>query len=251
MSENVKTLTSQATPWSKQAAWWLVVVEGAVALVLGLFVLFRPEQANVRFIQVIGGYLVVTSALALYRIIAHKADAPGEPGRWVRVGIGLVVGLIALFHPRLPTVDTAAATTVLAVGMLLSGAMGLYGVVATRAQAGMRWGDVIVNGLYLLFAFAVFFHNRGDTESSGNLVWWIGLLTAGAGVGLIFYGIKLRPVAEAPTAATAAAEPSAAAQAIPAAGDQPNVQAATELTDAKKPAEADGVQTKVSTNGVG
>jgi uncharacterized membrane protein HdeD (DUF308 family) len=237
MSENVKTLTSQAAPWSKQVAWWIVVVEGGVALVLGLFVLFRPEQANTRFIQVIGGYLVVTSALALYRIVAHKDEAPGEPGRWVRVGVGLVAGLIALFHPRMPTIDTAAATTVLAVGMLLSGALGLYGVFATRAQAGgMRWGDVIANGLYLLFAFAVFRHNRADTEASGDLVWWIGILTTAAGAGLIYYGLRLRSAAEAAVVAVAAADAPAAVPAEPAASNQSSPDAAKELADTKEPA---------------
>jgi uncharacterized membrane protein HdeD (DUF308 family) len=206
MSVDKKTLTSQVAPWSKGVGWSLIVVEGVVALLLGLFILFQPEQANVRFIQVIGGYLVATCFIALYRLITHKVDVPGEPGRWVWVGVGLVAGLIALLHPRMATIDTAAATTVLAVGMLLMGILGLYGVFATRAQAGIRWGAVIANALFLLFAFAVFAHNRSDAVSSGNLVRWVGILSTGAGALLIFYGLRRRRAAEEAAAALAAAE---------------------------------------------
>src|SRR4051812_37270493 len=105
MSDNLKSLTRQATPWNKQVAWWIVVVEGAVAFLLGLFMIFQPQQANARFIQIIGGYLTVMSGIALYNYVAHKEETAAEPARWVRVGIGLVAGLIALLHPRLPTID--------------------------------------------------------------------------------------------------------------------------------------------------
>jgi uncharacterized membrane protein HdeD (DUF308 family) len=248
MSENVKALTSQAAPWSKQVAWWLVVVEGGVALLLGLFVIFQPEQANVRFIQIVGGYLLVTSALGLYRLVAHKEIVPGEPGGYVRTGIGLVAGLIALFHTRMGSIDTAAATTVLAIGLMLSGVIGLYGLFATRAQAEKRWGQVLVNFLYLIFAYAVFVHNRSDAPLSGNLVWWIGILTTGAGAVLIVYGLRLRSAAKAAAVAMAPATDAAIPQATAASGQQPAPQTAAGVQATKAPAAVGGSQTKVDTN---
>src|SRR4051812_37614834 len=141
MSENLKSLTTQATPWNKQVAWWIVVVEGALAVALGLFVILQPQQANARLIQIIGGYLAVMSAIALYRVLAHKDETLGTTSGYVRNGIGLVAGLIALFNPWLSMISATGAAAILALGMAISAIINLYGFFTTPNQAERKWGD--------------------------------------------------------------------------------------------------------------
>jgi DNA topoisomerase IA len=55
----------------------------------------------------------------------------------------------------MPTIDVAAVATVLAVGLLLVGVMGIHAAIATRAHGRIRWDVVIVNAVYLLFAYVL------------------------------------------------------------------------------------------------
>src|SRR3712207_8110349 len=46
-------------PW--RVAWWVVLVEGLVALVVGLYVLVQPQQVGTWLAQLIGAYVLVRS----------------------------------------------------------------------------------------------------------------------------------------------------------------------------------------------
>ena len=60
MSEQVQTTIKQAAPWRKGVSWWLVLTEGIVALVLGIYLLVAPEQARA----------ITTTLLSIYLIVA-------------------------------------------------------------------------------------------------------------------------------------------------------------------------------------
>jgi uncharacterized membrane protein HdeD (DUF308 family) len=189
ISEKVKGLVVQATPWNPNVTWWVVATEGAIALLLGIYVLAQTQQAAMRLIQIVGSYFFVTALLAVYRLAAGKGDPAIEPGRWLRTGISLVVGLIALFHPMMPTISTPAAATVLAIGLLLAGAIGIYGVVSTRVQLGMRWDRLMAHGLYVLFAVLLLLNSfTGIGATALQILGWTALL---GGVGLAAYAIML------------------------------------------------------------
>lgn len=216
MSYNSQELIQQATPWSRRAVWWIVLTQGIIALALGIFVLVQPQQAGVRFVQVLGAYLAVSSILALNRFRSRNGEVVIEPGRWLYAGIALVAGLIAFLHPWITTIDAAAAATVLAIGAVLAGLIGLFGIFSSYGQVGIRWGAVIVNVLYLLFGFIIFYNNRnpGDTGP----IQWAGYLATGAGVLLVLYSIWMyrgQSAAEATGAAGVGHEPVAAGEAEP------------------------------------
>jgi uncharacterized membrane protein HdeD (DUF308 family) len=226
MSQNLKSLSSQANPLNKQIAWWIVVAEGAVALLVGLFILLQPEQTNAILIQIVGGYLAVESGLSLYRAFAQKSAAaavpipaetpaaapaaasvatPAAPSPtlgYVRDGVGLAAGLIALLNPWLAIFDTLSASRILAIGMVVVAVIGLYRFFTTANQAERAWSEIAIDFLYLIFAYMVLVHNNGT--SSGALLWWVGLLTTLAGIGLVVYGIQLRRKGKAAMDAVAA-----------------------------------------------
>src|SRR4051812_22554738 len=231
-----KSLISQVMPWKGEVLWWIIVAEGAFALLLGIYVITRPEQAAGIMVRVIGGYLLFTSLLSIYRLIAHKDDPAGSPARWVRVGIGLVVGLVALFYPRISTIDAPAAATILAIGLLIDGVLGIYAIIVTHAVAGWRWGQMIIYALYVVLAVLTFSHNRTGAE-----IWVIpvlGWVLVLAGIALIGYGIWMyQKLSVAKAAAIAATVPTP--DAVPmAAAVPPSVTPAmsTSSTPASQPA---------------
>jgi uncharacterized membrane protein HdeD (DUF308 family) len=44
---------NRITPWGGKAAWWIVLAEGIIALVVGLYVLVQPQQASTWLTQLI------------------------------------------------------------------------------------------------------------------------------------------------------------------------------------------------------
>ena len=65
----------RVAPW--KVAWWIVLVEGIIALAVGLYVLVQPQQASTWLAQLIGAYLLVNSGLAIYAGFSGSGP-PGE-----------------------------------------------------------------------------------------------------------------------------------------------------------------------------
>jgi uncharacterized membrane protein HdeD (DUF308 family) len=208
----VQTYAARAVPWRGDVLWWVVLTEGVIAFLIGLFIVLNPTQSGDILIRLVGAYVLFESVMAIIRLARGKAE-PAAPGRWIRVGVGLVVGIIAFAYPWMTMMTPGSAATVLAIGLMVIGALGIYSIFVTRAAAGWRWGQMIVYGLYLVFAILIFNSNRSDTEP------WI-LPTLGwviliGGVALIGYGIWLyqkyaSAKAAADTAAVLASTPATA-----------------------------------------
>jgi uncharacterized membrane protein HdeD (DUF308 family) len=212
-------MTNQVLPWRDTTQWWVLLVEGAIALLIGLYIILQPQQAGATLVQIIGGYLLITSLLAVYRLVAKKGDEPpSAPGRWIRVGIGLLAGLVAFAHPWIGTIDAAAAATVLAIGLLILGVMGIYAIIRTHAIAGWRWSHMIEYGLYLLLGGLIVYNNISENEPW--ILPTIGWITLIGGAALIGYGIwvyrKISAMEAAASTVPAAATVTDSAAALPA-----------------------------------
>jgi uncharacterized membrane protein HdeD (DUF308 family) len=208
MREQVGTIVGRVNPLNERTHWGVVVAEGVVLLILGIFVLTQRQQASGGLVQLIGGYLFVTSAIAVYRLIAGTGEPASSPGRWIRVGIGLIAGLIAFAHPWMGTIDTAAAATVLAIGLLLVGIIGLYGTIATSQISGWRWDQVLLYAIYLILGGMVIYRNISGTQSW--LLPVIGWFATLGGIALCGYGVWIWRQRRQQLAAVSAAAPSTA-----------------------------------------
>ena len=190
MTERSRFGVHRVAPWGRQAAWWIVLVEGIVALVVGLYVLVQPQQAGVWLAQVIGAYFLVNSGLGIY-VGFSGSGVPGEqPFRLVAGGIGLVTGLIALAQPLLDTIDSPAAITVLGVGLLLAGIVDLAALIVGRGGLGTRLGRVLASSLHVLLGVLLLYVSR--TGTAGNAVVLLGVVGIILGALLIFYAARLR-----------------------------------------------------------
>jgi len=178
----------RVAPWN--VAWWIVLVEGIIALAVGLYVLVQPQQASTWLAQLIGAYLLVNSGLAIYAGFSGSG-APGEqPFRLVVGGIGLVTGLLALTQPLLAAIDALASFTILGVGLLLAGVVDLAGLIAGRSNLAGHLGRFIVSGLQVLLG--VLFLYLGRTGTAGNALLWLGVVGIVLGVLLVIYAVMLR-----------------------------------------------------------
>ena len=182
------------TPWRGRVAWWVMLVEGIIALVVGLYVLVAPQQASTWLAQLIGVYLLVNSGFAIYAGFSGSGSANEQPFRLIVSGIGLVTGLIALAQPLLGTIDTLASITMLGVGLSLAGIVGLAGLLLGGFRETTPWGRILASGLDLLLGILLLYLSR--TGTAGNALLLFGVVGLGVGALLVGYAVVLhrRPV---------------------------------------------------------
>src|SRR3712207_822749 len=81
--------------------WWLVLVEGVIAAVLGLVLLVAPGAALFFMVQVLGLYLFIAG---VFRIIGIFIDASWWGLKLLAGVLSIIAGLFVLEHPLWSTV---------------------------------------------------------------------------------------------------------------------------------------------------
>lgn len=129
--------------------WWVVFVEGILALVTGVLLLISPERTVAILIQFLGIFFLIAGTVELVSIFINKKHW----GLKIVVGIlGIIAGVLVLQHPLWSTVLVASIMVVV---------LGFYGLFAgtsmiARAFRGEGWGVAILGivailiGIFLL-----------------------------------------------------------------------------------------------------
>ena len=178
---------------SKNSPWWLALIQGLVAVGAGLFLLVDPTAATFLVGLLAAIYLLVTGLIYTLRgIIARR---PGKSSLLLIRGIvGLIFGGVLLLMALFDIGDLSLGYTILAIGLLIFGAMGLFQSVFKREGKRFAWGPVIVNGALLVWGLIILF-----ARSTINLPAVSGWILVIVGVVVIAYSILGRndPVSEA------------------------------------------------------
>jgi uncharacterized membrane protein HdeD (DUF308 family) len=131
--------------------WWLVLLEGIAAAIVGLFLLTAPGATLLVLIQVLGIYWLVGG---IFRIISIFMD--NSLWGWKLVGgvFGVLAGIVVLQHPLWSSV------LVPAVYLVVLGIQGLVlgGVSLVVAFRGEGWGVGILGVLSIVFGLVLLFN---------------------------------------------------------------------------------------------
>lgn len=133
------------------STWWIALLEGIVALVFGLLLLFSPIKAALLLLQFIGIYWLISGIIAMFEIFTPRRGI----GRGWLFLYGLIGILAGLFVWRHPFVSMIFLPRVL---IIVLGIMGiLMGLVALTqgVRVRSRWRLVlalldILIGVFLL-----------------------------------------------------------------------------------------------------
>lgn len=139
---------------SKNSPWWLALIQGLVALGAGLFLLIDPTAAKFLVGLLAAIYLLVTGLIYTMRgVIARR---PGKSSLLlIRGVIGLIFGGVLLLMALFDIGDLSLGYTILAIGVIIFGAMGLFQSVFKREGKAFAWGPVIVNGALLAWGLII------------------------------------------------------------------------------------------------
>ena len=144
--------------------WWVTLVEGIVAILLGLYLVFGGDAAAGNVALVLALYMLIVGVLALLR---RSDDAIG---RYQGI-VAVIVGALVLFLYAFNILPFYWDMTIFAIGAVLVGLMGLYSEFFDRGGRSLSWSRVLVNALLLVLGIMVFFARVQDFDLQAVIGW--------------------------------------------------------------------------------
>ena len=103
--------------------WWVVLLQGIAAVILGLFLLAKPGMTMVVVVQLIGIYWFVAG---IFQIVAIFIDRTQWGWKLFSGILGIIAGLIIIKHPLWsPIMLTSVLVIVLGIEGLIIGIINL------------------------------------------------------------------------------------------------------------------------------
>ena len=142
-------MTAEVVQQEKQnIPWWVVLLQGIAAVILGLFLLAKPGMTMVVVVQLIGIYWFVAG---IFQIVAIFIDHNQWGWKLFSGILGIIAGLIIIKHPLWsPIMLTSVLVIVLGIEGLIIGIINLI-----QAFKGGGWGVGILGALSILFGLVL------------------------------------------------------------------------------------------------
>lgn len=163
--------------------WWLVLIQGFTALILGIFLLTSPYQTLLALVWFIGAYWFISGIFALVSLVLDRSDL----GRKILVGLlGIIAGLLILIYPLYSTILLPTLLVIF---------IGLWGVIIgfitiLHGMKGGGWGEGILGFLGLLFGIALL---ANPLIGAVYLPYVVGIFAVIGGIGAIISAFLIRP----------------------------------------------------------
>jgi uncharacterized membrane protein HdeD (DUF308 family) len=135
-------------PTGAMLPWWLVLIQGIVALILGCLFLVFPYLTLFVFIVFIGAYWFISGIFALISLAYDKSNM----GWKIVVGLlGIIAGILIMMYPYYSTILLPAML------IILIGVWGLIigGITLAHGIRGGGWGEIILGILGLIFGIVL------------------------------------------------------------------------------------------------
>lgn len=152
------TMSQAEMERTKQVAassWWLFLLQGIAALVIGVLLLTATEQTVTVLVALLGIYWMVSG---VFNMVAALAGHVPDHKWWVIVAgvISIIAGLAVLRNMAWSAVIVPSlAVLILGVAALINGVVTIF---AGRSQNGQRersWAGFFLGILYIIFGFLV------------------------------------------------------------------------------------------------
>jgi uncharacterized membrane protein HdeD (DUF308 family) len=186
----VSATVSRAADRARDLPAQLNVLFGIVAVIVGLFLIFRPAATVQLVVVALGVYVLARSVVAIVSALRHRRGGWG----WSVAGgvMGLIVGAVVLVQPAVSAiVSVELAYFGLGIGAAILGAMELIDGFVKKPN---DWPEIAIGALQLVLAVLLFvFPVAGLTI----MIVFMGILTITIGVLAVASAIVGRSSAEA------------------------------------------------------
>ncbi len=174
MSAQVRSMVS--------SVWWLLLLQGIAALILGILMVTYPAATLVVIAVYIGVYLLISGLLSFIRMFMVPADRVWSLLNGI---IGVLAGFFILRHPLYSAVLVPAILViVLAIQVLIMGVIDLV-----RGFQGAGPGAFVLGVLNILIGLWLLFH---PIAAAWALPVVLGVLGIVGGIVAIFFAFRVR-----------------------------------------------------------
>jgi uncharacterized membrane protein HdeD (DUF308 family) len=167
--------------------WWFLLLDGAIAIIVGILLLMNPDKMSVMLVQVLAIYWLIKGIVSIVSIfIDHSAW-----GWKLLIGIvGIIAVYILIEHPLGGTAtDGSAFVIVLGIQGILIGIIELV-----QAYQGRGWGVGILGGLTTIIGVWLLLNAWAEARV---LPWVLGILAIFVGIVAIVFSVRLKRAADA------------------------------------------------------
>jgi uncharacterized membrane protein HdeD (DUF308 family) len=159
----------------KNSPWWLALIQGLVALGIGLFMLLDPASATRLAVLLAAVYLVIAGVV--YTVRSLSARGGGRANLLLIRGLaGLLAGLVILLFGAFELASPETLRVVLAIGLIIFGAIGLFTSLLMRGGKPLAWAPVLVNAALLVWGLLIFLSTLSLPTVSGWILVIIGVV---------------------------------------------------------------------------
>lgn len=166
----------------KMIPWWVVLLQGIAAVLLGIFLLAKPGMTMVVVVQLIGIYWFVAG---IFQIVAIFIDHTQWGWKLFSGVLGIIAGMIIIKHPLWsPILLTSVLVIVLGIEGIIIGIINLI-----QAFKGGGWGVGILGALSIILGLILLANTLLFTFSAPLVLGVAGVI---GGIIAIVYSFRLK-----------------------------------------------------------
>lgn len=190
VKSRVTNAARSAAPWRQGIPWWIVLAEGVVLVVLGLYMLFANSSANTLLAWGVALALLAGGALSIYLSLQATRQSPAQ--RWTMIHglVGVIAGGLLILLQLFNVLTPRLGVSLLGVGCLAYGLVGLYMLVEKKLLA-LRRLSVVETAIFLALGGLLLLQALG-VGALATMLQIINMVILVGGVALVIWGFILR-----------------------------------------------------------
>jgi uncharacterized membrane protein HdeD (DUF308 family) len=162
--------------------WWIVLLEGIAAIIVGLFLLASPIKTTFVLVQLLAIWWFITG---IFQIITIFIDRSRWGWKLFSGLLGIIVGMLIIQHPLWSTL--LVPTVIIYIIAILGLVIGVIELI--QAFQGGGWGIGILGVLSILFGLILL---SNPYISAALLPWVLGFFGIVGGIIAVIYSFRLR-----------------------------------------------------------
>ena len=170
--------------------WWVPLLQGVAALIIGLLLFARPGATLVVLTMFLGAYWLVGGLFDIVGAVSRRDSDKHWALALVSGILGVVVGFLLLGQPVLGAIATSLAlVSLLAIGAILSGIFEIAWAVRVRNEIQGEGWIILLGVLSVLLGVMLL---ASPLLSAVALVQFAAILAVVGGIALIITAFRLR-----------------------------------------------------------
>jgi uncharacterized membrane protein HdeD (DUF308 family) len=165
-----------------QAPWWVVLLEGVIAIIIGLFLLYRPVVTTILLLQILAIFWLAGGIISVLGAFIFPGDR-----LWKLLSgiLSIIAGVLILSYPIFsPFVIITFLVIFIGAWAILNGAVKL-----AWALKGGGWGMGILGVLTIILGLLLLTNSFVGVQV---LPWIFGFFLIFGGIGALIWGIKMK-----------------------------------------------------------